>query len=409
MPHFWLRDTCPCSHCQSPSSGQKTFATCDLDITIRPDSIRMEKDGSLHVAWSDGHSSVYPFEYYASRYVLSLPTSRKNIPKRTLWDSDTFQEGLDARNIAYSDWMEGGPAFSQALKNLASYGLIIVKNVPESDASVQKVGERIGPLMNTFYGLTWDVVSKPDAENVAYTSEFLPLHQDLMYHKPVPKIQLLHCLKNECSGGESLFSDGVLAFWAMHLKKLTPLMLDELTGRRVPYWYTKNGNDRYRTHPVIHMARPGKIPLAIYWSPPFQAPLELEPLVVNDPWKTIQRNTGTNWTSRGKESLDAWLKAVREFRGWIENPDNMWQYKMEPGDCFIFDNQRVLHGRTQFEPSKGGQRHLRGAYLDEPTYDRARILHVGVGHLTGSEAHQEEIAWLEREQLEKIQALREMK
>lgn len=371
LPHLWLRDMCPCSLCQSPSSGQKTFATCDLDAEINPSHVQMEEDGSLHVTWSDGHASVYPFDYYASRYSLSLRIPRQSIPDRILWDSKTFQQGLESRNVAYSDWMEGGPAFSQAFQNLLSYGLIVVKNVPASDASVQNVGERIGPIMDTFYGLTWDVVSKPDAENVAYTSEFLPLHQDLMYHQPIPKIQLLHCLKNECAGGESLFSDGVLACWAMHLSELDPPSFDVLATERIPYWYTKNGNDRYRAHPVVQMTRkPHAIPRSIHWSPPFQAPLSLEPtssVLGGGPLQSKAR-------LRDKPTVSVWMQAVRTFRDWIEKSSNMWQYKMEPGDCVIFDNQRVLHGRTQFEASKegGGQRHLRGAYLDESAYEMAR-------------------------------------
>jgi gamma-butyrobetaine dioxygenase len=37
-------------------------------------------------------------------------------------------------------------------------------------------------------------------------------------------------------------------------------------------------------------------------------------------------------------------------------------FKLEPGDCMVFDNTRILHARTAFESS--GERHLQGCYAD---------------------------------------------
>lgn len=39
------------------------------------------------------------------------------------------------------------------------------------------------------------------------------------------------------------------------------------------------------------------------------------------------------------------------------------------GDCVVFDNLRVLHGRRGFKMEKGGYRRLRGSYID---WDEAR-------------------------------------
>jgi gamma-butyrobetaine dioxygenase len=45
---------------------------------------------------------------------------------------------------------------------------------------------------------------------------------------------------------------------------------------------------------------------------------------------------------------------------------------MEPGECVIFDNRRILHARTAFA---GGERWLRGAYLDDDPYlSKMRVL-----------------------------------
>ena len=38
-------------------------------------------------------------------------------------------------------------------------------------------------------------------------------------------------------------------------------------------------------------------------------------------------------------------------------------FKLQAGDILCFDNRRVLHGRTSFDPNSG-QRHLQGYYMD---------------------------------------------
>ena len=38
-------------------------------------------------------------------------------------------------------------------------------------------------------------------------------------------------------------------------------------------------------------------------------------------------------------------------------------FKLKAGDIFSFNNLRVLHGRTEFDPNSG-HRHLQGYYMD---------------------------------------------
>ena len=39
------------------------------------------------------------------------------------------------------------------------------------------------------------------------------------------------------------------------------------------------------------------------------------------------------------------------------------KFSLQAGDILCFDNRRVLHGRTSFDPNSG-QRHLQGYYMD---------------------------------------------
>jgi gamma-butyrobetaine dioxygenase len=40
----------------------------------------------------------------------------------------------------------------------------------------------------------------------------------------------------------------------------------------------------------------------------------------------------------------------------------MLTFRLESGDCVVFDNTRILHARTGF--AAAGKRHLQGCYTD---------------------------------------------
>lgn len=76
--------------------------------------------------------------------------------------------------------MNDGQDFADALKNLDDTGLICLSGVPESEKAVEDIALKLGPIRETFYGRTWDVKDKPNADNVAYTSDYLGMHMDLL-------------------------------------------------------------------------------------------------------------------------------------------------------------------------------------------------------------------------------------
>ncbi|MDX1402138.1 MAG: TauD/TfdA family dioxygenase, partial [Kiloniellales bacterium] len=48
----------------------------------------------------------------------------------------------------------------------------------------------------------------------------------------------------------------------------------------------------------------------------------------------------------------------------IDDPALAVGFKLEPGECFIVDNTRVLHGRRGYSAT-GGTRWLQGCYADK--------------------------------------------
>ena len=58
-----------------------------------------------------------------------------------------------------------------------------------------------------------------------------------------------------------------------------------------------------------------------------------------------------------------YYKAYRKFSNIIDDPAMALTFKLNPGECFIVDNTRVLHARTAY--SGKGSRWLQGCYVDK--------------------------------------------
>ncbi|KAF4813510.1 Gamma-butyrobetaine dioxygenase [Colletotrichum tropicale] len=355
---IYLRDRCPCPQCVSPSSGNKSFSSAEIPEALKFDTVTQHPDGSLHITWQHdipraaaaNHVSVFPA---AGPQSMSRIATEQSIPfaptrvyftkdpvKRLLWDNAILAPRL--RTIPYADWMAGGDAFRAGAQELAATGLVFLTGVPHSETAVADIGLTFGALKETFYGRTWDVISKPDAENVAYTSSYLGLHSDMLYLESPPRIQLLHCLENSCSGGESIFSDAFFA--AREMRKRQATQLKALGEVKVPYHYSKNGFFYRQERPVFKWADDEKHVQDVWWSPPFQAPFH------------IPKN------NKERARFREWHSGARMFQKILEDEAHMFQRKLQPGECVLFDNQRVLHGRREFDAGSG-RRWLKGTYV----------------------------------------------
>ncbi|KAF9877059.1 hypothetical protein CkaCkLH20_05325 [Colletotrichum karsti] len=411
----FLRDRCPCPQCVSPSSGNKSFSSGEIPTSIRFESFEEQADGSLHVRWANDiprfrsrpepHVTVFPGVGQESINQLLKekphPFAPLKVPlrvapyRRKLWNREQIAERL--QKIPYDEFMAGGWEFRRVVRELGVNGLVFITDVPATETAVADIALKFGAIKETFYGRTWDVRSKPDAENVAYTSSYLGLHSDMLYLESPPRIQLLHCLKNSCSGGESIFSDAFhVAEELRSMKELkaeleaeearkaagdsllfrrinsphveekpedtftSPVSrkdppshreilqkahaFDALTRRLVPYHYSKNGFQYRQARPVFDFSDPNPDVHEVWWSPPFQAPF--------------------SFAKDGVEQAEfrAWHMAARVFQNALETEENMFQYRLRPGECVLFDNRRVLHGRREFDAGSG-LRWLKGTYV----------------------------------------------
>jgi len=262
-----------------------------------------------------------------------------------LWTNEELKE---IPKISYEEIMEKEEGVWLWLQQLEAFGISLIRGVPLKKATVLKVAERISYVRETMYGRIFDVESVPDPINIAYSSEKIDFHQDLLYYETPPGIQFLHCLKADAEGGENSFLDGFKA--ASILRGKHPDLF--LTLTTVPATFHKVGSNHsmYYRRCIIELDENQSI-IAINYSPPFMGPLSI-------PYKTTESFYG---------AFGAFTKIIREKPLQVS-------YRLSPGDLISFKNRRVLHARTAFDAAKG-ERHLQGTYVDmDEFYSRYRIL-----------------------------------
>lgn len=108
----------------------------------------------------------------------------------------------------------------------------------------------------------------------------------------------------------------------------------------------------------------------INWGPPFLAPFSTE--LDSMPMGQL----GNDHVSTLNEKVDRWHEAATKFNILLQRPKYLYERKMNPGDCVLFDNTRTLHSRRAFDSADVGKpRWLRGTYVDkDPFFSKLRVL-----------------------------------
>jgi len=64
----------------------------------------------------------------------------------------------------------------------------------------------------------------------------------------------------------------------------------------------------------------------------------------------------------GVADVDAFYRAYRAFCRMLAHPAVALDVRLASGELVVFDNRRVLHGRSGYDPTE--HRHLQGCYAD---------------------------------------------
>ena len=211
----WLRERLPGEDYFDIDTHQRLYEPSSIDLELQITNAELI-DSQLKIEFNDGVKGAYNINE-----LLKEMDNNQNkngpLPERILWDASlkSFPE------IQFEVDMANKKSMYDLLINFYKYGFIIIKNAPIENKFLLKFVNSIGPVKITNFGEYFDVMSKPNPNDLAYKPIALPPHTDNPYRKPTaPGIQFLHCLQNEVSGGFSTLVDGFAV--AEYIKKITP-------------------------------------------------------------------------------------------------------------------------------------------------------------------------------------------
>jgi gamma-butyrobetaine dioxygenase len=327
---LWLRERCRDAASIDLRTQQRLQDPSDFDLELRVTAVSQPTPGVFQVSFSDGHQASFRAADILEE--AALEANSHDCPGHALWDGSL-------KELPRARWRAdpGDAELSTWLQSFLTFGFIIFEGVPSEPGTVLEVGARFGFVRDTNFGALFNVRSTPDANDLAYTSVALDPHTDNPYRTPVPGIQLLHCLVNETSGGLSTLVDGFAV--AQALRAQEPEAFRILASTPVRFKYIDVDTELTASAPPIELDVTGALK-AIHFSPR----LDFVPLLP-------------------RAQLDAYYRARRLFDHRLRAPDFEIRFLLKSGDLVMFDNCRLLHGRTGFDPAEG-LRHLQGCYID---------------------------------------------
>ena len=326
---FWLRERVNSDNFLDQKTQQRLF-----DPTMLKNSSEISKvnisDKFLEISFKDGayaklviENILKEFEKDNELYFINKISWKSDFQNNNIYkfDKNFFEE-----KIMY-----------ESLLDFYKYGFVIFENVPTQDNFIVNFANSIGSIRRTNFGEFFNVKSKPNPNDLAYTSLPLAPHTDNPYRKPVPCIQLLHCIENEVGGGLSTLVDGLAV--TEELKKEHPSFFQILTEIKVRFQFVDDNVVLEDWAEMIQLDENRRLK-QVRFSPR----LDFVPLM-------------------DKEKLELYYAARNKISEMYNSEKFRIEFKLKPGDLLMMDNYRLLHGRTEYNANEGN-RFLQGCYID---------------------------------------------
>jgi len=344
----WLRTACRCEHCGDTRPGLRWLTPADVPTNARPAEVAVtDGGGRLEVVWADGHRSAYKAAWLAkAAYDDAGNRARWRLRPRT-WDAGMRRR---LRAVDHGAAMADDAALFEALCALRDDGIVRLTNGPKEASGTADIAERFGPVRATSYGRVQDLISRPDPKVAGETARAQVPHTDEPFRYSPPGFIFFHCIKSGAEGGgTSIMVDGFHV--AERLRREAPEAFDLLTRRAVTHHRVHPGEVAFQAEGhAICLDREGAV-TGIRFNDRCLAPPECP-----------------------SEEMDSLLDALARFVDQVRDPDNQLRILLQPGDVLVFDNQRILHGRTAFDPNLA-ERHLRSCHVDrDAVHSRCRAL-----------------------------------
>lgn len=328
--YFWLRDNCPSSF--DPQTRERVFDLFALEQDPKAKAAIVE-NRRLVIDWEEDHRSYFDLSWLEQWATVGSRSDPAAV-KRNLWYGNHFQQvkrfkqaDLELDQNLVCDWARA----------LLDEGITIVTEMRNSDQSLTDLAHLLGEVRSSVSGNYFDVRVHIDPVNLSFTASALEMHTDTPAEELPPGIQFLHCRANSVDGGNSLFLDGAAV--AEDFRKAHPSDFDILSTTKVPFYYEHDDFDWRSRQRVIELDDQGNVSgltFSQHMADVFDLP---------------------------QEELDLYYPAFRRFGRWLLDPKYLMTFRLNAGECIVFDNHRIVHGREGYTASSG-ERYLRGCYVD---------------------------------------------
>ena len=334
--YMWLRDNCPTAH--DKDSRHRMFNILDVSENINPKKYNLNSEGKLEIEWSEGnHVSHYDINWLRENCYTIKNNEEYKSPYQ-LWDSN-LEKNIDSVYIDHNEIISSEEGLIKWLELLHFKGIAIVYNAPVEKNSAFPVLNRISHTRETFFKTPFEVINIPKPNNSAYTAHALQNHMDLPWFENPPGYQFLHCLVNSAKGGDSSAVDAFAV--AEYLKNNDKDTFDTLTN--IPL--------KFRDKDYTQEAHRSFYGTAIS-------------LTKDGDYNDVRFSTATmDALDCHPDQMDKVYKSHHKFGKLLHDDNFQIKFRLRPGDIYTFNNRRVLHGRTEFDPNSG-HRHLQGYYMD---------------------------------------------
>lgn len=336
---IWLRDNCRCSECYDHNNHNRKTTTQQFlkSINIKIQDY-IQGDNNFSIGWSDGHKSAYNTKWVIDTWAGNRIKIEAN---------SCFGEELEKlpSKVSYND-LSLKEGQKKLIKSILKYGVGIVTNVEPTLEATEKLIRFIAQPQETIFGTMWTVGINENHKDPAYLNGPLIVHNDSTYFNESTGLQVFHMLERDinCKGGLSTIVDGFKV--AEILKKENPLHFKNLTEIEIESEYIEPGFHYKCTGPVIKIDPTTK---------------EVYQIRFNIYDRSAQPPSRVN----------EFYESYAHFVEILEREEMYWKHCLQPGTVMIYNNWRVLHGRTSFT----GKRIFGGCYVSMTEFlSKARTL-----------------------------------
>ena len=316
--HIWLRDNCRCDACGDPAVGRRKLRLTDLPLDVAPADVRLDGQKGLMIRWCDNHETRFSGAWLRSHAYDDLSRRARRF-EPTLW---TAQTRRTPPTMDFETVMADETAFLELLYTVRDLGLCFLFDAPAEAGTAERLALKIGYPQESNFGRIQDLVVDHGKRSVANRTIGLKPHTDEPYRASPPGLLLFHCVETDVTGaGSSTFIDGFEI--AAVLRAEDPEGFAVLA--RNPHSFRRhfsNDIDLISEFPVISIDGFDNVD-GIRINDRVAAPLSIPP-----------------------ERVPVYYRGLRRLLELAEDPERIIELTLRPGHMAVFDNHRVLHGRT---------------------------------------------------------------